>query len=211
MPLNNSTKIVVLSIIVAVVMGVGLIVAIAVLPVVVQGRREAARREEAMRSLKQLGEALEEHKKRTAEPSAPAAGEEAKLAFDTYSGYFVSNRFEPDAAESFAVIGDQAQFDKVFGVAMVMGDKSHRLPANAFQANMVLAVIKRGRAVWEFKVEGVTVNDGVVALRYSTISKKSDSAEFASPLIVSIPKVKFTAVQFIENDKLVKRVEGSGQ
>ena len=28
------------------------------------------------------------------------AAEPAKLTFDTYSGYFVSNKFEPDAAES---------------------------------------------------------------------------------------------------------------
>ena len=95
----------------------------------------------------------------------------------------------------------------VFGVAMVMGDKSHRLPANAFQSNMVLAVIKRGRAVWEFKVEGVSEDVGVVTLRYATTSRKSDSAEFASPLIVSIPKSKYAAVQFIENGKVVKRIE----
>jgi len=80
-----------------------------------------------------------------------------KLAFGTYSGYFVSNKFEPDAAESFLVITNQGQFDKVFGVAMVMGDKSHRLPKDAFKSNTVLAAIKRGAAVWEFKVEGATL------------------------------------------------------
>ena len=54
------------------------------------------------------------------------------LDFDTYSGYFVSNKFEPDSPASFAVINDREQFDRVFGVAFVMGDKFHRLPADAF-------------------------------------------------------------------------------
>ncbi len=137
---------------------------------------------------------------------AALAAEGTKLAFDTYSGYFVSNQFEPDAAQSFVVLGDQQQFDKVFGVAMVMGDRSHRLPKNAFKSSLVVAVIKRGSAVWEFKVEGVTVNQGVVTLRYTATSKKSDSATFACPLIVSIPKSSYTAVRFVENKKTVKKV-----
>ena len=39
------------------------------------------------------------------QPALAADG--AKLTFDTYSGYFVSNKFEPDAAVSFVVITDQ--------------------------------------------------------------------------------------------------------
>ena len=131
----------------------------------------------------------------------------ARLVFDPYSGYFVSNKFEPDQAASFVVIGDQKRFDEVFGVAFVMGDKSHRLPKDAFKSLMVLAAIKRGQAYWEFKVEGITVNEAVVELRYTATSKKSDSAIFACPLIVSIPKGKYTAVAFVENGKVVKKME----
>jgi hypothetical protein len=53
------------------------------------------------------------------------------LPLDTYSGYFVSNKFEPDAPKSFVIITSQKHFDQVFGVAFVMGDKSHRLPKDA--------------------------------------------------------------------------------
>lgn len=140
--------------------------------------------------------------------SQPAlAAEPSKLGYDTYGGYFVSNKFEPDVAQSFVVIHDQEQFDKVFGVAFVMGDTSHRLPENAFKSLMVVAPIKRGAAVWEFKVEDVSVKDGVVELKYTTTSTKSDTATFACPLIVSIPKGKYTAIQFVENKKSVTKVE----
>ena len=83
------------------------------------------------------------------------------LPFDTYSGYFVSNKFEPNAAESFVVIPDQAHFDKTFGVAMVMGDKSHRLPQTPSNRTSSWPP-SNGNAVWEFNVESVTETNGVV-------------------------------------------------
>jgi hypothetical protein len=132
---------------------------------------------------------------------------DGRLAFDTYSGYFVSNKFEPDSAESFLAITNQEQFDKVFGAAFVMGDKSHRLPNGAFTSHLVVAAIKRGAAVWQFKVQSVAVKDGVVKVSYTTTSKKSESATFACPLIVSVPKDTYTAVQFVENGKAMKTVE----
>jgi hypothetical protein len=135
------------------------------------------------------------------------AAEAAKIKFDTYSGYFVSNQFEPNAPESFVVINDQEQFDRVFGVAMVMGDKSHRLAKDAFKSNIVVTAIKRGAAFWGFQVQGVSEKDGVVELRYTTTMSKSDTATFACPLIVSIPNGKYTAVQFVENGKAVKKME----
>jgi hypothetical protein len=130
----------------------------------------------------------------------------AKLTFDIYSGYFVSNKFEPDAAASFVVISDQEQFDNVFGVAFVMRDKSHRLPKDAFKASIVVAAIKRGNAVVEYKVESATETKGVVELKYTTTSQKSDTATFACPLIVSIPKGDYKTVQFVESGKVMKRV-----
>jgi hypothetical protein len=210
--MKNSTKVIAFSALLVVVACGALPVCVALLLPALQAYREAARREECSKNLKQIGEALHNYGVPQNRPSpGPSIAGETWLAYDTYSGYFVSNKFEPEAAESFAVIGDQAQFEKLFGVAMVMGDKSHRLPANAFESNMVLAVVKRGHAVWEFKVEGVVVIDNLITLRYSTTSKKSDSAEFASPLIVSIPKGKYAAVEFIENNKLVKKIDEKGK
>ena len=60
---------------------------------------------------------------------AALAADMTKIPFDTYSGYFVSNRFEPGTKESFVVISSQEDFDQVFGVAFVMQDRSHRLPS----------------------------------------------------------------------------------
>ena len=138
--------------------------------------------------------------------TSTSARETGKLDFKTYSGYFVSNKFEPDDRLSFVVLHDRKKFDQVFGVAFVFGDKSPRLAPNAFDSRLVLAAIRRGKAFCTFEVSSVTVEGGVVLLRYRTTINKSDSASFACPLILSIPKGKYQAVEFHENDKLVKRL-----
>ena len=132
-----------------------------------------------------------------------AAGE-AATPFDTYSGYFVSNKFEPDAATSFVIIQDQEQFDRVFGAAFVMQDKSHRLAPDAFKTHTILAVIHRGHAMCEFQVAKVSLGGGTAELHYTVTSKKSDTATFACPLIVSIPKGNYQAVKFVENGNVEK-------
>ncbi len=134
-----------------------------------------------------------------------AAAEPSRLEFDTYSGYFVSNQFEPAAPTSFLAITDQKQFDNVFGVAMVMGDKSHRLPKDLFKSQLVLAAIRRGNATWTFKVESVKLKEGgILELHYTADSQKSESATFACPLIVSIPRGPYKSFVFVENHKAVK-------
>ena len=134
------------------------------------------------------------------------AAEPAKLKFETYSGYFVSNKFEPQATASFVTARTQKQFDQVFGVAFVMGDKSHRLASDAFKSQLILATIKRGMAFCTYQVTTVTETDGIVRLRYKTTARKSESASFSCPLIISIPQGKYRAIEFHENNKLVKRL-----
>lgn len=126
--------------------------------------------------------------------------------FASLSGYFASNQFEPNAAESFVFLKDQQEFDGVFGVAFVMGDKSRRLPANAFADLMVVGAIKRGNALWAYKVQGIGLKDGELEVRYEAKETKQPGATFASPLIVSIPKSEYKSVRFIENGKEVKKL-----
>jgi hypothetical protein len=142
------------------------------------------------------GEAL------AADPTAAA-----KLPFSVYSGYFVSNQFEPEAAASFVVLKDQAAFDQVFGVAMVMRDKSPRLPKDAFRSLMVVAAIRRGNAFCEYRVEGVTVLQGAIELRYTVTARATPEATYACPLIVSVPKGEYQTVTFVENGKQVKTAD----
>ena len=77
---------------------------------------------------------------------------------------------------------------------------------DAFKSQLVLSAIRRGMAFCTYQVTSVTENDGVVQLRYKTTAKKSESASFSCPLIISIPQGKYQAIEFHENNKLVKRL-----
>ncbi len=94
---------------------------------------------------------------------------------------------------------------------MVMQDKSHRRPEDAFKSNLIVAAIKRGRASREYKVEDVTVEQGVVQLQYTVTSEDTPETTFACPLIVSVPKGDYKAVAFIEDAKQVKKVIVGGR
>jgi len=137
--------------------------------------------------------------------SLPAAAWN-EVASDTHTGYFVSNQFEPAAPISFVVLQDQAAFDKVFGIAMVMRDKSHRLPPDAFVSRMVVAAIHRGKAVVSYRVERVAAEGKTLVVRYTTKSEPSDTTEFACPLIISLLKGEYDCVQFVEDGKEIKKV-----
>jgi len=132
------------------------------------------------------------------------------VPFDTYDGYFVSNRFEPDAPTSFVALADQKAFDNVFGVAFVMRDQSHRLPPDVFQTRLVVAAIHRGRAVVTYKVETVSAEAKTLVVRYTTQSEPHPTAEFACPLILSVAKGEYNAVRFVENGKTVKQLPLTG-
>lgn len=129
------------------------------------------------------------------------------VQYDVHDGYFVSNQFEPAAERSFVVLTSQKDFDEVFGVGHVMHDQSHRLPKDAFDTRIVLGAIVRGKMMCEFRVVDVTVDHDVVTLNYTTTITPHDTAEFACPLIVSIPTGNYTSVRFIADEKLLKTVD----
>jgi beta-lactamase regulating signal transducer with metallopeptidase domain len=130
------------------------------------------------------------------------------IAFDLHGAYIVSNKFEPDVAASFVVIQDQKTFDEVFRMVM-MQDKNPRLKNHTFDTKIVLAVVKRGMTACTYKVQAVTAESGVLRMRYSTTTEAHPAATFASPLIVSIPKGDYIAVEFVEDGNVVKKIEMS--
>jgi hypothetical protein len=136
--------------------------------------------------------------------SAPAtAPNGVKLTPEVYGGYFAKNTFEPDAERSVVVAGTQAQFDAVFGAGVVMGDTSHRLAAGTFDKKVVVAVVRRAKAIATYKLGNVSVADGVLTVNYDVTLAPPGGAEFASTLIFSVDKTGVKKVVFVENGKQV--------
>jgi hypothetical protein len=132
-------------------------------------------------------------------PALPAEQKAEKVPYEVHTGYFVSNKSGLDDKVSYLAVTDEATFDKLFGKAVVQGRKEKFLPRSAFDTKLVVAVVKRGNQVWKYDVRGVTAKDGTLTVDYKATASDGGSATFASPLIVSVSKGKYTSVEFVEN------------
>jgi hypothetical protein len=118
-------------------------------------------------------------------------------------GYFESNKSGLKGEASYLAFKTSEAFGKVFKSHFVPGGKAKLLPKGAFEKQMVVAVVKRGQETFAYKVAGLTAAGGVLKLRYTSQGRGKGTATFASPLIVALPKGKYTAVEFFDGDKKV--------
>lgn len=130
---------------------------------------------------------------------------EQKLTVTSYTGHFEKNNSGLTGEKSFLVLPTQAAFEKVFGtVPPLMGaNKFNRLPAGVFEKDAVVAVITRANAVTEYSDVSVTLEGKKLTVSYKARTGPAGTAQFASPLILGLPKEKFNEVVFIENGKKV--------
>jgi hypothetical protein len=140
----------------------------------------------------------------------PPAG--APVAFDIVNGYWVSKQFAPNEAASFVVFRDQKAFQAAFGVQAEMGTSVHPLPKDAFETRMVVAAVKREKDYRAYTVQAVTVEAGVLTLQYNTTGfarsrSAPDSMDKSNVLIISVPKGDYAAIKFVEDGKVVKKLD----
>lgn len=142
-------------------------------------------------------------------PAVAADKDEAKgkaVPFTSYlAGYFEKNTSGLKGDTSYLVITDQDSFDNVFGVGVTMGKKPDFLPKDVFDKRIVVAVIKRGKAIWVYQVQKVTVDGGTLYVQFEDAPKNVNFMA-ASPMIASVDKGDYKEVVFIENGKKVETV-----
>ena len=133
-----------------------------------------------------------------------AKGNDVK--FELHNGHFQRNDAGLKGNSSYLVFTDRKAFDEVFGIARVIG-KQNFVPKDAFDKKMVVAVIKRGNAISEYKTEKVTTDEATLFVQFTAKMGPPGTATFASPLIVSVNREKYEAVVFIENGKKIETVK----
>jgi hypothetical protein len=144
---------------------------------------------------------------------APAADKaEAKgkkVEYQAYTeGYFESNKSGLKGDTSLLTFTDAKAFDDALKkVPPLMGKKFEYLPTDAFDTKLAAAVIRRGNAIWTYKVDKVTVDGDTLYVQYDATSKDGGTATFASPLIVAVDRGKYTSVVFIENGEKVGKAK----
>jgi len=134
----------------------------------------------------------------------PAPEKSEEIRFQSHSGHFEKNNSGLKGDSSYLSILDQAAFDKVFGSVPPLGGKKHNwLPQDAFKTDQVIAVIKRGPSTYTFSTISVASDAKTITVKFT--SKAGDpgagTAQFATPMILSIPQMKGREIVFVENGK----------
>lgn len=143
---------------------------------------------------------------------APAAFAEDKKEekkdpeFVVHSGHFEKNNAGLKDEPSLLLLTDADAFEKIFGTVPPAGiggggRKNNPVTKDTFDKELVAAVIKRGKAITTYtevstKTDGETLN-----VTFKSETGKPGTANFASPLIVTVPKGKVKKVVFVENGK----------
>jgi hypothetical protein len=132
-----------------------------------------------------------------------------KVSHEIYQRpYFEKNNSGLKGDRSHLVLKSNDDLDRYFGVGFVMNNNGKTVPKNSFETNIVIAMITRGKTTFEYKINSITRKEGVVTVTYATIAQgKEGSAQFASPILISIPKEKITKIIFQEKDQKPVEIE----
>ena len=144
--------------------------------------------------------------------SARAADEPKgeKVAYTVHTGHFEKNTSPLKGEVSFAAFTDKESFDKVFGTVppLMKGKKNNPVAPTAFDKSLAAVVITRGKSITTYAVEKVTLDkDGALYVQYKATAGPPGSANFASPLIVTVPKDGVKKVVFLSGGKTVGTAE----
>jgi hypothetical protein len=139
--------------------------------------------------------------------AGPAFADDKKPEFTVHTGHFEKNTSGLKGDASFLLYKDAAEFEKVFGTVppagLGAGRKSNPVTKEVLDKMMVVAVIKRGKAITTYTEVSATADGETLTVKYTAETGAPGTATFASPLVVAVPKGKITKVVFVENGKEV--------
>lgn len=140
--------------------------------------------------------------------SVPVRAADGPVKAQAYDSHFVRNDSGLNAPAHFLVVKDTDGFEKVFGtVPPLMNQQDrHPLPPDAFETQLVLAVIHQGRSYTDYSDVKATAAGNTLTLAYRTKVRETPETVYACPLIVSVPKQAYAQVRFVENGKPVAEV-----
>jgi len=118
------------------------------------------------------------------------------------SGHFEKNDSGLKGDASFLILRDLESFEKVFGTVPPSGGrKANPVTKADFEKGAVVAVITRAAATTAYGELKSDREGGTFTLHYKSVTGPAGTANFASPLIVVVPKEKLKRAVFIANGK----------
>jgi hypothetical protein len=135
-----------------------------------------------------------------------AADDKKPPEFAVHTGHFEKNNSGLKDEPSLLLLTDLAAFEKVFGTVPPTGlgggaRKNNPVTKEVFEKHLVAAVIRRGKAVTTYTEVSTKTDGETLTVSFKSEEGKPTTANFASPLVVAVPKGKLTKVVFVENGK----------
>ena len=117
------------------------------------------------------------------------------IPFETFDSYFVLNTIKPEKGKNtmFGVCTTNEQFDAMFHPAAIMFAKQKFVPDDYFKDHAILYWIEWGNTPWLYTVQSVEQTDSGLVVKYTREGEPSETAYFASPLLVGVKKTALSA------------------
>jgi hypothetical protein len=102
---------------------------------------------------------------------APDAGSRP-VEYKACNGYAESRDSALKGDASFLAVTSMAEFSRLFAPVLTPRGAPDPVAKDAFDTRLFVAVIKRGDALWDYKVEKVTANGDTLTVRYTATPRK---------------------------------------
>jgi hypothetical protein len=136
----------------------------------------------------------------------PAKPEQKLIDNRAYNGYFERNDSGLKGDDSQLVFSDADGMAKILNPP-IGGKKSVLLTKEDFEKNLVAVVITRGSSVATYSDVSTTISGSTLTVHYNSALGAPSTANFATPLILSVPKDGIKTVVFIGNGKETAKIE----
>jgi hypothetical protein len=138
----------------------------------------------------------------------PTPAQQEKVVAVEHTGHFQSNKAPVQGDRSYLLLADMVAFESYFGTLPPIGKKrANPVTASTFDKSRVIAVIARADSVATFSHVEVTATKTTLTLSYQVKIGEPTTAQFATPLILAIPKDGPKEIVFMENGKEVHRIK----
>jgi hypothetical protein len=138
----------------------------------------------------------------------PAKPEEKNIEYVVHTGHFERNDSGLKGDASQLVFTDADAMAKIFGTVPPLGGKKQSpVTKDVFGNNLVVAAITRGSSVGTYSDVTTRLSGTTLTVTYKVRLGADSTANFATPLILSVPKDGIKSVVFVVNGKETAKIE----
>lgn len=129
--------------------------------------------------------------------------QQSTIKYSEVNGYFVKNTWKSNK-QKVLKFTSQAQLEKVFGMATVMGENGKPTPVDFTKSCVIALVLPKTDALIDLKVLGLEKINKQIALTYSYIEKGKTTAIIQPFLLIQMDKTIKGKINVIKQNQIIE-------